>query len=84
MTPTQVGTQPEAEQAKIATLTARERAVIRLVGEGLRNQQIAQRLALSETTVRRHLAAICRKLGVAERLDLILYAYGHGLAKMPA
>jgi len=84
MTDTEGGTQPKAEAAKIATLTPREREVIALVGEGLRNQQIAQRLALSETTVRRHVTAICRKLGVAERLDLILYAYRHGLAKIPA
>jgi DNA-binding NarL/FixJ family response regulator len=75
--------QPKAEAAKIASLSSRERAVIRLVGEGLSNQQIAQCLALSETTVRRHLTALCRKLGVAERLDLILYAYRHGLAQIP-
>jgi two-component system, NarL family, nitrate/nitrite response regulator NarL len=75
---------PAAEAAKIALLTARERQVIRLVGEGLRNKQIAQRLALGETTVRRHLRSIFRKLGVTERLDLILYAYRHGLAKLPA
>ena len=75
---------PTAEEAKIALLTARERQVIRLVGAGLRNKQIAQRLALSETTVRRHLRSIFRKLGVTERLDLILYAYRHRLARLPA
>ena len=77
------GTQPKAEAAKIAMLTAREREVIALVGEGLRNNQIAQRLSLSETTVRRLLASIFRKLGIDERLDLILYAYRHGLAQVP-
>src|SRR5262249_47467066 len=75
--------QPKTEAAQIARLTAREREVIALVGEGLRNTQIAQRLSLSETTVRRHLTAIWRKLGVADRLDLILYAYRHGLAQIP-
>ena len=83
MSDTEGGTQPKAEAAKIATLTARERAVIALVGEGLGNKQIAQRLALSETTVGRYLTAIFNKLGVADRLDLILYAYRHGLAKLP-
>lgn len=78
------GKLPTAEEAKIATLSARERQVIMLVGEGLRNKQIAQHLSISETTVRRHLTSIFRKLGVTERLDLILYAYRHGLAKMPA
>jgi len=77
------GVPPNAARAKIATLTARERQVIALVGEGLRTRQIAQRLALSESTVRRDLASIFRKLGVAERLDLILYAYRHGLARIP-
>jgi len=83
MTPTKDSVPSIAVRAKIATLTARERRVIALVGEGLGNKQIAQRLALSETTVRRDLASIFRKLGVAERLDLILYAYRHGLAQVP-
>jgi len=78
------GKPPHAEAAKIATLTACERQVITLVGEGLRNKQIAQRLFISETTVRHHLTLIFRKLGVAERLELIMYAYRHGLAKIPA
>jgi two-component system, NarL family, nitrate/nitrite response regulator NarL len=84
MTPTEGGKPPTTEGANIATLTPRERQVIALVGEGLRNKQIAQRLSLSETTVRRHLAAIFRKLEVAERLDLTLYAYRHGLAEIPS
>jgi|SRR5215471_7490877 len=82
-TPTRDGRPPTAEEAKIATLTPREREVIALVGQGLRNKQIAQRLALSENTVRRDLASIFRKLGVIERLNLILYAYRHGLARIP-
>jgi two-component system, NarL family, nitrate/nitrite response regulator NarL len=72
------------EEAKIATLTAREREVIRLIGEGLRNKQIAQRLCISETTVRHHLTSIFSKLGVTERLELVIYAFRHGLAQMPA
>ena len=84
MSDTEGGTQPKAEAAKIATLTARERAVIALVGEGLGNKQIAQRLFISEITVRHHLTSIFSKLGVAERLELVIYAYRHGLAKMPA
>jgi DNA-binding NarL/FixJ family response regulator len=71
------------EDAKIATLTEREREVITLVGEGLRNQQIAERLYLSQATVRHHLTAIFAKLGVADRFELAIYAYQHGLAKPP-
>jgi len=75
-------TNPEA--ANIATLTPREREVITLIGEGLRNKQIAQRLFISETTVRHHLTSIFSKLHVSERLELVIYAYRHGLAKIPS
>ena len=74
--------QANPETAKIATLTAREREVIALIGEGLKNQQIAKRLFISETTVRHHLTAIFGKLGVSDRLELVVYAYQHGLAKL--
>ncbi len=72
------------EEAKITALTARERAVITCIGAGLRNKQIAQRLLISETTVRHHLTAIFDKLGLAWRLELMIYAYRHGLAPLPA
>ena len=71
------------EAAKIATLTEREREVITLVGEGLRNKHIAERLYISEATVRHHLTAIFAKLEVADRFELAVYAYQHGLAKPP-
>lgn len=74
-------TDPEA--AKIAALTEREREVIRLIGEGLKNRQIADRLYISETTVRHHLTSIFSKLRVADRLELVIYAYRYGLAKPP-
>lgn len=72
---------PEVE--KIATLSPREREIILLIGEGLKNQQIAERLFLSETTVRHHLTSIFSKLGVSDRLELIIYAYQRGLAQLP-
>jgi len=85
LTRPQTAQQPiSPEAAKIATLTAREREVITLVGEGLRNQHIAERLYISEATVRHHLTAIFAKLGVADRFELAIYAYQHGLAKPPA
>jgi DNA-binding NarL/FixJ family response regulator len=65
------------------TLTMREREVIMLLGEGLKNKQIAERLVISEITVRHYLTAIFAKLGVADRLELLQYAYRHGLAKLP-
>lgn len=74
----------EPEQQKIASLTEREREVIGLVGEGLKNKLIASRLFISETTVTHHLSSIFSKLEVADRLELIIYAFRHGLAKLPS
>lgn len=71
----------DPEAAKIATLTGREREVISLVGEGLRNKQIADRLFISEGTVRNHLTTIFSKLEVSDRFELLIYSYRHSLAK---
>jgi len=65
---------------QLMSLTAREREVIALLCEGLPNRQISSRLCISETTVRRHLTTIFAKLGVSDRLELVIYAYRHGLA----
>src|SRR5215207_5667614 len=75
------GEDPEGE--KITSLTDREREVVTLIGEGLKNRQIAERLFISETTVRHHLTSVFDKLGVADRLELVIYAYRHNLAKPP-
>jgi two-component system nitrate/nitrite response regulator NarL len=72
-----------AEATKIATLTERERQVISLIGEGLKNREIAERMFISEATVRHHLTSIFNKLGVADRLELVIYAYQHNLAELP-
>jgi two-component system nitrate/nitrite response regulator NarL len=72
----------DPEQAKIATLTAREREVIGLVADGHKNRDIASRLFISDTTVRHHLTAVFAKLDVPDRLTLALYAFRHGLATL--
>jgi len=74
---------PDPEVTKIETLTDREREVIALVGEGLKNKQVGERLFISETTVTHHLSSVFSKLEVSDRLELIIYAFRHGLAKMP-
>jgi DNA-binding NarL/FixJ family response regulator len=71
------------ERVKIALLTDREREVVTLIGEGLRNRQIADRLCISVITVRHHLSSIFSKLGVSDRFELAIYAYRNGLAKLP-
>lgn len=73
----------DLDEARIATLTDREREVVTLIGEGLKNRQIGERLFISETTVRHHLTSIFDKLGVSDRLELVIYAYRHNLAKPP-
>ena len=73
----------DPEAVKIATLTARERDVIALIGEGLKNRDIARRLHISETTVRHYLTVIFAKLEVTDRLELAVYAYRHGLVTLP-
>jgi two-component system nitrate/nitrite response regulator NarL len=70
-----------AEIAKIATLTRREREVLEFITEGLKNRDIAARLFISETTVTHHLSSIFAKLGVSDRLELVIYAFANNLAK---
>jgi len=72
----------DPQTAKIGSLTGREREVIALIGEGRRNRQIGERLFISEKTVRHYLTSIYAKLGLKDRLELIVYAYQHGLAKL--
>jgi DNA-binding NarL/FixJ family response regulator len=71
---------PDPEAAKIARLTEREREIIALVGEGLENKEIAERLrpVVAESTVRNNLSIIYDKLGIkGGRLGLLVYAYKH-------
>ena len=71
------------EALKINALTAREREVISLVSRGLKNRIIGQRLFISETTVTHHLSSIYAKLGVSDRLELVVYAFANQLAQKP-
>jgi two-component system, NarL family, nitrate/nitrite response regulator NarL len=72
------------EKSKIASLTQREREIISIACQGLKNSKIADRLFISEKTVRNHFTSILSKLGLSDRLELALYCYHHGLAKPPA
>ena len=73
----------DPEAVKIATLSKRELEVIKLIGEGLKSKEIAERLFISEITVRHHLTSIFSKLDLSDRVELMLYAYKNGLAKSP-
>ena len=80
---TSVAAEQNIETLRIAKLTDREREVILLIGEGIKNRQMAARLYISEATVRHHLTSIFAKLGVTDRFELVIYAFQHGLAKLP-
>ena len=60
-------------------LSPREQEIVGYVALGLRNAEIARRLAISEETVKTHLNNIFRKLGVRDRVELALYAVRIGL-----
>ncbi len=62
------------------SLTPREVEIVRMIAQGLRNKAIAERLCISEGTVKIHLHNIYEKLGVDGRLELMLYAQEKGLA----
>ena len=72
----------DPESVRIASLTPREYDVAVLTAEGLRNRQIAERLFISETTVRHYLTSIFDKLEIQDRLELIIYAYKYGLVRI--
>jgi two-component system, NarL family, nitrate/nitrite response regulator NarL len=73
----------DPDAARIASLSDREIEVVDLIGEGMKNKEIAAKLSISESTVRHHLTSIFGKLDVSDRLELIIYAYQHKLAKLP-
>jgi DNA-binding NarL/FixJ family response regulator len=73
----------DPDQLKIESITEREREVIKLVGEGLKNKQIAERLFISDITVHHHLTSVYSKLQVKDRLELLIYAYRNRLAELP-
>ena len=64
---------------QLGTLTDRERQVVGLVGEGLSNDEIAERLVVSPATARTHVGRAMAKLNARDRAQLVVFAYQSGL-----
>ncbi len=72
-----------AAKEVFAELTRREMEVLELLGEGLRNREIAERLFISTKTVKNHMSSILAKLQVNDRTEAALLAARHGLTDPP-
>jgi DNA-binding NarL/FixJ family response regulator len=62
-------------------LTDRELEIVRLVASGQKNKEVSAALTISERTVKTHLQNIFQKLGVRDRVALVMYALQHGLTQ---
>jgi DNA-binding NarL/FixJ family response regulator len=73
-----------ADQAKLNELTPREREVLDLVARGLSNPEIATALVVEESTIRTHVKRILMKLGLRDRVQLVIFAYETGVNRPAA
>lgn len=70
---------PGAEPEEFSALTPREREIFQLTAQGLSNAEIARQEFLSEATVKTHVSRILGKLGLRDRVQLVVYAFEHRL-----
>jgi DNA-binding NarL/FixJ family response regulator len=68
-----------APSAEFGTLTSRERDIFAVAARGLSNSEIAANEYLSEATVKTHISRILAKLGLRDRVQLVVFAFEHGL-----
>jgi len=70
-----------AEDSMLGSLTDREREILVAVGKGWTNGEIAARFVLSESTVKTHVGRVLAKIGARDRIQAVIFAYDHGLAR---
>jgi DNA-binding NarL/FixJ family response regulator len=73
-----------AGQARLDELTKREREVLELVAGGFSNREIAAELVIEEATVRSHVRRILMKLGLRDRVQIVIFAYETGVNRQAA
>ncbi|MGH9398612.1 MAG: LuxR C-terminal-related transcriptional regulator [Terriglobia bacterium] len=78
-----LGSAPIELPRPVDTLTNREKTIISFLVQGWRNREIAEHLAIKEQTVKNHLRAVYDKVGVSDRLELVLYVI-HQRVDLPA
>jgi two-component system, NarL family, nitrate/nitrite response regulator NarL len=77
--PTPVPPPPATRERERSPLSQREREIVSLVAQGFKNKEMAEKMFISEQTVKNHLHNIFDKLGVSDRLELALYAIHNNL-----
>ncbi|MFF3466604.1 response regulator [Streptomyces sp. NPDC001984] len=73
-----------AEDSRLSSLTDREREILVAIGKGWTNGEIATRFVLSESTVKTHVGRVLSKIGARDRIQAVIFAYDHGLARPQA
>lgn len=68
-----------ADSAALASLTERETEVLKLIAQGMTNQELADKLFISMTTVKTHVGNILNKIGARDRVQAVIFAYENGL-----
>ncbi|MEU6261003.1 response regulator transcription factor [Streptomyces sp. NPDC047043] len=72
------------EDPRLSSLTDREREILEAVGKGWTNGEIATRFVLSESTIKTHVGRVLAKIGARDRIQAVIFAYDHGLARPSA
>ncbi|WP_445525863.1 response regulator [Streptomyces cyslabdanicus] len=70
-----------AEDPRLSSLTDREREILVAIGKGWSNGEIAAHFVLSESTVKTHVGRVLAKIGARDRIQAVIFAYDHGLAR---
>jgi DNA-binding NarL/FixJ family response regulator len=69
------------QDPRLGSLTDREREILVAIGKGWTNGEIATRFVLSESTVKTHVGRVLAKIGARDRIQAVIFAYDHGLAR---